>query len=101
MSDLNTEKQYKELLSNPKLSGGNKANIEQAWNVAGSDKLKQLKVINRMRDFLKLPIKEEEVKSAFKIDPALAAKIYNILEDKGIKTGMTKVYFFHFLNDKL
>jgi hypothetical protein len=55
--------------------------------------------INKIKNFL--INKEEEVKSAFKIDPALAAKIYNILEDKGIKTGMTKVYFFHFLNDKL
>jgi hypothetical protein len=98
MNDLNTEKQYKELLS--KLSGGNKANIEKAWNVAGSDKVKQLKVINRIKDFLKSSIKEN-VESAFKIDPALAAKIYNILENKGIKTGMTKLYFFHFLNDNL
>jgi len=98
MNDLNTEKQYKELLS--KLSGGNKANIEKAWEVAGDDKVKQLKVINRIKDFLKSSIKEN-VESAFKIDPALAVKIYNILENEGIKTGMTKTYFFHFLNDKL
>lgn len=95
---MDIHKQYKELLS--KLSGGNKANIEKAWDVAGDDKVKQLKVINRMKDFLKLPIKEN-VESAFKIDPALAVKIYNILENEGIKTGMTKTYFFHFLNDKL
>ena len=98
MNDLNTEKQYKELLS--KLSGGNKANIEKAWDVAGSDKLKQRKVINRINDFIKSK-KLNEVESAFKIDPALAVKIYNILENEGIKTGMTKTYFFHFLNDKL
>jgi hypothetical protein len=95
---MDTHKQYKELLS--KLSGGNKANIEKAWEVAGDDKVKQLKVINRIKDFLKSSIKEN-VESAFKIDPALAAKIYNILENEGIKTGMTKLYFFHFLNDKL
>lgn len=99
MSDLNTEKQYKELLS--KLSGGNKANIEKAWDVAGTDKVKQLKVINRMKDFLKSKSSIKENTSAFKIDPALAVKIYNILENEGIKTGMTKTYFFHFLNDKL
>jgi len=98
MNDLNTEKQYKELLS--KLSGGNKANIEKAWEVASDDKVKQLKVINRIKDFLKSSIKEN-VESAFKIDPALAAKIYNILENNKIKTGMTKAYFFHFLNDNL
>jgi hypothetical protein len=98
MSDLNTEKQYKELLS--KLSGGNKANIEKAWDVAGSDKVKQLKVINRIKDFLKSSIKEN-IESAFKIDPVLAYKIYDILEKEGIKTDMTKAYFFHFLNDKL
>jgi hypothetical protein len=98
MSDLNTDKQYKELLS--KLSGGNKANIEKAWTVAGDDKIKQLKVINRIRDFLKLPVKEN-MESPFKIEPTLAYKIYTILENEGIKTGMTKGYFFHFLNDKL
>lgn len=99
MSDLNTEKQYKELLS--KLSGGNKANIEKAWDVAGDDKVKQLKVINRIRDFLKSKSSIKENDSSFKIDPSLAVKIYNILENEGIKTGMTKTYFFHFLNDKL
>jgi len=98
MSDLNTDKQYKELLS--KLSGGNKANIEKAWDVAGDNKIKQIKVINRMRDFLKLPIKEN-MESPFKIDPTLAYKIHTILENEGIKTDMTKGYFFHFLNDRL
>lgn len=97
MSDLNTEEQYKELLS--KLSGGNKANIEKAWDVAKTI-TQQRKVINRINDFIKSK-KLNEVESVFKIDPALAVKIYNILENEGIKTGMTKTYFFHFLNDKL
>ena len=42
-----------------------------------------------------------EVESAFKIDPALAGKIYDILVREGVKLDMTKSYFFHFLNDKL
>lgn len=49
-------------------------------------------------------IKEKEmneVESAFKIDPALAYKIYDILVKEGVKLDMTKSYFFHFLNDKL
>ena len=49
-------------------------------------------------------IKEKEmneVESAFKIDPALASKIYDILEEKGVKLDMTKSYFFNFLNNKL
>lgn len=48
---LDTNKQYNDLLS--KLEGGNKANIEKAWEVAGNDTIKQLKVINRIKDFLK------------------------------------------------
>lgn len=49
--NLDTNKQYTDLLS--KLEGGNKANIEKAWEVAGDDTIKQLKVINRIKDFLK------------------------------------------------
>ena len=96
--ERDVEARYQEYVG--KLTHGNKANIEKAWEVAGDDKVKQLKVINRIKDFLKSSIKEN-VESAFKIDPALAVKIYNILENEGIKTGMTKTYFFHFLNDKL
>jgi hypothetical protein len=42
-----------------------------------------------------------EVESAFKIDPALAGKIYDILVREGVKLDMTKSYFFNFLNDRL
>lgn len=49
--NLDTNKQYSDLLS--KLEGGNKTNIEKAWEVAGDDTIKQLKVINRIKDFLK------------------------------------------------
>jgi hypothetical protein len=42
-----------------------------------------------------------EVESAFKIDPALASKIYDILVKEGVKLDMTKSYFFNFLNDRL
>jgi len=171
--NLDPNKQYTDLLS--KLEGGNKANIEKAWDAAGDDKLKQLKVINVIKDFLKSSIKESvdgsfyfdeksikelylhwngwqwvidirkkgdmsfskpttikrdtleqikdwcrqfnlptdwitveeinEVESAFKIDPALAGKIYDILVKEGVKEGvklnMTKSYFFNFLNDRL
>ena len=55
------------------------------------------KIVQRMRD--KKDVNEAE--SAFKIDPSLAAKIHDILEKEGIETGMTKSYFFHFLNDRL
>jgi hypothetical protein len=48
---LNIDKQYNDLLS--KLDGGNKANIEKAWEVAGNNTIKQLKVINKVKDFLK------------------------------------------------
>ena len=48
--NLDPNKQYTDLLS--KLEGGNKANIEKAWNAAGDDTIKQLKVINRIKDFL-------------------------------------------------
>jgi hypothetical protein len=48
---LDTNKQYNDLLS--KLEGGNKANIEKAWEAAGNDTIKQIKVINRIKDFLK------------------------------------------------
>jgi hypothetical protein len=163
--NLDPNKQYTDLLS--KLEGGNKANIEKAWKEAGDDTIKQLKVINRIKDFLKSSINESvyfdpksnkeldlqwngrqweidirkkgdmsfskpvtikrdtleqikdwckqynlptdwikekeinEVESAFKIDPALASKIYDILKKEGIETGMTKSYFFSFLNSKL
>ena len=163
--NLDPNKQYTDLLS--KLEGGNKANIEKAWNAAGDDTIKQLKVINRIKDFLKSPVNESvyfdpksnkeldlqwngrqweidirkkgdmsfskpvtikrdtleqikdwcrqynlptdwitekemnEVESAFKIDPALAGKIYDILVKEGVKLDMTKSYFFNFLNDRL
>jgi hypothetical protein len=163
--NLDPNKQYTDLLS--KLEGGNKANIEKAWNAAGDDTIKKLKVINRIKDFLKSSINESvyfdpksnkeldlqwngrqweidirkkgdmsfskpvtikrdtleqikdwcrqynlptdwiketeinEVESAFKIDPALAGKIYDILVREGVKLDMTKAYFFSFLNNKL
>jgi hypothetical protein len=163
--NLDPNKQYTDLLS--KLEGGNKANIEKAWDAAGDDTIKQLKVINRIKDFLKSSINESvyfdpksnkeldlqwngrqweidirkkgdmsfskpvtikrdtleqikdwcrqynlptdwitekeinEVESAFKIDPALAGKIYDILVREGVKLDMTKAYFFSFLNNKL
>ena len=163
--NLDPNKQYTDLLS--KLEGGNKANIEKAWNAAGDDTIKKLKVINRIKDFLKSSINESvyfdpksnkeldlqwngrqweidirkkgdmsfskpvtikrdtleqikdwcrqynlptdwitekeinEVESAFKIDPALAGKIYDILVKEGVKLDMTKSYFFNFLNDRL
>jgi hypothetical protein len=49
--NLDTNKQYNDLLS--KLEGGNKANIEKAWNIAGDNVINQLKVINKIKDFLK------------------------------------------------
>jgi hypothetical protein len=163
--NLDIDKQYTDLLS--KLSSGNKANIEKAWEIAGNDKLKQLKVINVIKDFLKSSVNESvyfdpksnkeldlqwngrqweidirkkgdmsfskpvtikrdtleqikdwcrqynlptdwitekeinEAESAFKIDPALAGKIYDILVKEGVKLDMTKVYFNAFLNSKL
>jgi hypothetical protein len=163
--NLDPNKQYTDLLS--KLEGGNKANIEKAWNAAGDDTIKKLKVINRIKDFLKSSINESvyfdpksnkeldlqwngrqweidirkkgdmsfskpvtikrdtleqikdwcrqynlptdwitekeinEVESAFKIDPTLAGKIYDILVKEGVKLDMTKAYFFSFLNNKL
>jgi hypothetical protein len=163
--NLDPNKQYTDLLA--KLEGGNKANIEKAWNAAGDDTIKKLKVINRIKDFLKSSINESvyfdpksnkeldlqwngrqweidirkkgdmsfskpvtikrdtleqikdwcrqynlptdwiketeinEVESAFRIDPALAGKIYDILVKEGVKLDMTKAYFFSFLNNKL
>ena len=163
--NLDPNKQYADLLS--KLEGGNKANIEKAWGVAGEDTIKKLKVINKIKDFLKSSVNESvyldpksnkeldlqwngrqweidirkkgdmsfskpvtikrdtleqvkdwckqynlptdwiketemnEVESAFKIDPSLTSKIYDILVKEGVKLDMTKSYFFHFLNDKL
>jgi len=54
--NLDPNKQYTDLLS--KLEGGNKANIEKDWDAAGDDTIKQLKVINRIKDFLKSSINE-------------------------------------------
>lgn len=42
-----------------------------------------------------------EVESAFKIDPSLAGKIYDILKKEGVELNMTKAYFNSFLNSKL
>jgi hypothetical protein len=49
--NIDPKKQYKDLL--PKLEIGNKANIEKDWKAAGDDIIKQLKVINKIKDFLK------------------------------------------------
>jgi hypothetical protein len=49
--NLNPDKQYQDLLS--KLEGGDKANIEKDWKEAGDDIIKQLKVINKIKNFLK------------------------------------------------
>jgi hypothetical protein len=49
--NIDPEKQYKDLL--PKLEKGNKINIEKDWKDAGDNVIKQLKVINKIKDFLK------------------------------------------------
>lgn len=56
------------------------------------------KIVQRMRS--KKDVNEAE-SSIFKIDPKLAGQIHDILEKEGIDTGMTKSFFFHFLNDRL
>ena len=48
--NIDPKKQYKDLL--PKLETGNKANIEKDWKDAGDNVIKQLKVINKINDFL-------------------------------------------------
>jgi hypothetical protein len=49
--NIDPKKQYKDLF--PKLKTGNKANIEKDWEDAGNDIIKQFKVINKIKDFLK------------------------------------------------
>jgi hypothetical protein len=49
--NLNPDKQYQDLIN--KLEGGDKANIEKDWKEAGNDIIKQLKVINKIKNFLK------------------------------------------------
>jgi hypothetical protein len=49
--NLDTNKQYKDLLG--KLEGGNKIYIEKDWKEAGDDVIKQFKVINKIKNFLK------------------------------------------------
>jgi hypothetical protein len=61
--NIDPKKQYKDLL--PKLETGNKANIEKDWKDAGDNVIKQLKVINKIKDFLKQVIKEEQSKLDF------------------------------------
>ena len=49
--NIDPDKQYVDLLS--KLSGGNKTNIEKAWDIAKDDQVKKFKVINKIKNFLK------------------------------------------------
>ena len=68
------------------------------------DTLEQIKDWCRQYNLPTDWIKEKEIneaESSFKIDPALAGKIYDILKEEGINLGMTKSYFFFFLNDRL
>ena len=48
--NIDPKKLYKDLL--PQLETGNKANIEKDWKDAGNNVIKQLKVINKINDFL-------------------------------------------------
>jgi hypothetical protein len=93
--NLDIEGLFNKLITKIKQSGQSTAGLEKEFGAA-NDPVAKLKVLNKYKNIVK-----EEMDITFKIDPTLAAKIYDILEKEGISTGMTKSYFTFFLNDRL
>jgi len=93
--NLDIEGLFNKLIIKIKQSGQSTAGLEREFGDA-NDPVAKLKVLNKYKNIVK-----EEMDSPFKIDPALTSKIYDILEEEGVEIGMTKSYFFHFLNDRL
>lgn len=93
--NLDIDKLFNNLLTKVKQSGQSTAGLENEFQKADNPVAK-LKVLNKYKNIVK-----EEMDSPFKIDPALAGKIYDILAEEGVDVGMTKSFFFHFLNDRL